>query len=65
MTQGVKSTKKKTEELALQAARWLNTVLDVLKKPGLKANHTELEGLRPNLVELHKCAASRVSVCVI
>jgi hypothetical protein len=65
MTKGLKSTKKKTEELALQAARWLNTVLDVLKEPGLTANHTELEGLRPNMVELHRCAASRVSVCVI
>jgi hypothetical protein len=61
MTQGVKSTKKKTEELAVQAARWLNTVFDVLKELELKANHTELEGLRPNMVELHKCAASRVS----
>jgi hypothetical protein len=61
VTQGVKSTKKKSEELALQAARWLNTVFGVLKELGLEANHTELEGLQPNMVELHKCAASRVS----
>jgi hypothetical protein len=65
MTQGVKSTKKKTEELAVQAARWLNTVFDVLKDLELKADHSELEGLRPNVEEIHKCATSGASVCVI
>jgi hypothetical protein len=58
MTQGIKSTKKKTEELAVQAARWLKTVLDVLKELDIKVNHSELEGLRQNVEGIHKCASS-------
>jgi hypothetical protein len=65
MTQRVQVTKKKTEELAVQAARWLKIVYDVLKELEFKADHSELDGLRPNMIELHKCAASRVSACVI
>jgi hypothetical protein len=61
----VRATKKKTEELAVQAARWLNTVLDVLQDLELKADHSELEGLRPNVEEIHKCVASGASECAI
>jgi hypothetical protein len=63
MTQAINATKKKTEELAVQAARWLRTAFDVLSK--LKTHHSELEGLRPNMVELHKCPASVVSILAI
>jgi hypothetical protein len=63
MTQGINATKKKTEELAVQAARWLRTVFDVLNN--FETNHSELESLRPNMVELHKCAASGVYIRAI
>jgi hypothetical protein len=49
-------------ELAVQAARWLNTVVNVLEDPQLKANHSELEGLRPNMEAVLKCAVSQYSL---
>jgi hypothetical protein len=57
-TQGVRSNKEKTQELAVQAARWLKIVVDVLLELELKANHAELESLRPNMEDILKCAAS-------
>jgi hypothetical protein len=53
--QGVKSNKEKAQELAVQAARWLKTIVDVLLELELKANHAELEGLRPNMEDILKC----------
>jgi hypothetical protein len=53
----VKSNKEKTQELAVQAARWLKTVVNVLQELGLKADHTELDGLRPNMEDILKCVA--------
>jgi hypothetical protein len=64
MKQGVKSNKEKTKELAVQATRWLDTIVKVLKELELKAKHSELEGLRPNMEEILKCATSRSIVCV-
>jgi hypothetical protein len=58
LPQSVESNKAKTEELAVQVARWLNTVVDVLKELELGANHLELEGLRPNMDEILKCVTS-------
>jgi hypothetical protein len=52
----VKSNKTQTTELAVQAARWLNTVINALDESKLKANHSELAGLRPNMEEILKCA---------
>jgi hypothetical protein len=52
--QGVRSNKEQTKELADQAARWMNTVVEVLNKLELKANHAKLEGLRPNMEEILK-----------
>jgi hypothetical protein len=60
MKQGVKSNKEKTKELAVQATRWLDTIVKVLKELELKANHSELEGLRPNMEEILKCAAPQM-----
>jgi hypothetical protein len=54
--QGVRSNKEQTKELADQAVRWLDTVVEVLKELELKANHAELEGLRPNMEEILKYA---------
>jgi hypothetical protein len=54
MKQGVKSNKEKTKELAVQATRWLDTIVKVLKELELRANHSELEGLRPNMEEILK-----------
>jgi hypothetical protein len=65
MTQKVKVNKNKTEELALQAAHWLNTVVEMLIELELKSDHAELEGLQSNIVEIHKCVALRVSACLI
>jgi hypothetical protein len=62
--QGVKSNKETTKELAVQATRWLDTIVKVLKELELKANHSELEGLRPNMEEILKWATSRNVVCV-
>jgi hypothetical protein len=42
-------------KLTVQAARWLKTVVELLKKPELAANHVELEGLRPNMEEILAC----------
>jgi hypothetical protein len=47
LTQVVKSNKAQTTSRAVQAARWLYTVVNVLEERRLKANHTELAGLRP------------------
>jgi hypothetical protein len=55
----VKSNKAQTAELAVQAARWLNTVVNVLEEPKLTANHSKLAGLRPNMEEILKCAVSQ------
>jgi hypothetical protein len=60
MKQGVKSNKEKTKELAIQATRWLDTIVKVLKEVELKANHSELEGLRPNMEEILKCAIPQI-----
>jgi hypothetical protein len=54
----VKSNKEKTKELAVQATRWLDTIVKDLKELELKANHPELEGLRPNMEEILKYVAS-------
>jgi hypothetical protein len=62
MKQGVKSNKEKTKELAVQATRWLDTIVKVLKELELKANHSELKGLRPNMEEILKCVISK-SIC--
>jgi hypothetical protein len=61
-TQMVKSNKTQTTELAVQAARWLNTVISALDEPKLKANHAELAGLRPNMEEVLKCVVSQLYV---
>jgi hypothetical protein len=58
MEQGVKSNKEKTKELAVQATRWLDTIVKELKELELKANHSELEGLRPNMEEILKCVVT-------
>jgi hypothetical protein len=58
LRQTVKSNKEKTKELAVQATRWLDTIVKVLKELELKANHPELEGLRPNMEEILKYVAS-------
>jgi hypothetical protein len=58
--QGVKSNKEKTKELAVQATRWLDTVVKVLKELELKTNHSILEGLRPNMEDIHRCVTSRI-----
>jgi hypothetical protein len=58
LRQTVKSNKEKTKELAVQATRWLDTIVKVLKELELKANHPELEGLRPNMEEIQKYVAS-------
>jgi hypothetical protein len=55
LRQGVKSNKEKTKELAVQATRWLDTIVKDLKE--LKANHRELEGLRPNMEEIFECVS--------
>jgi hypothetical protein len=60
MKQGVKSNKEKTKELAVQATRWLDTIVKVLKELELKANHSELEGLRPNMEDILKCAVPQI-----
>jgi hypothetical protein len=39
-------------ELAVQAARWMSTVINVLEEPALKTNHSELQGLRPNMRDI-------------
>jgi hypothetical protein len=54
MRQGVKSNKEKTKELAIQATRWLDTIVKELKELELK-DHSALEGLRPNMEEIVKC----------
>jgi hypothetical protein len=56
----VKSNKEKTKELAVQATRWLDTIVKILKELELKLNHSELEGLRPNMEEIFKCVASLI-----
>jgi hypothetical protein len=61
MKQGVKSNKEKTKELAVQATRWLDIVIKVLKELELKADHSELEGLRPNMEEILKCGISDIT----
>jgi hypothetical protein len=58
----VKSHKEKTKELAVQATRWLDTIVKVLKELELK-DHSALEGLRPNMEEIVKCVTSQ-SVCM-
>jgi hypothetical protein len=58
MKQGVKANKEKTKELAVQATRWLDTIIKELKELELK-DHSALEGLRPNMEEILKCAASQ------
>jgi hypothetical protein len=55
MKQGVKSNKEKTKELAVQATRWLDMIIKVLKELELTADHSELEGLRPNMEEIVRC----------
>jgi hypothetical protein len=57
--QGVKSNKEQTKELAVQATRWLDTVVKVLKELELKTNHSILEGLRPNMEDIQRCVTSR------
>jgi hypothetical protein len=59
LIQGVKSNREKTMELAVQATRWLDTIVKVLKELELKTNHSNLEGLRPNMEDIHKCVTSR------
>jgi hypothetical protein len=55
--QGVKTNKEKTKELAVQATRWLDTIVKILKELELKVDPSELEGLRPNMEEIFKCVA--------
>jgi hypothetical protein len=62
MKQEVKSNKEKTKELAVQATRWLDTIVKELKELKLK-NHSALEGLRPNMEEIVKCVTSQ-SNCI-
>jgi hypothetical protein len=61
----VKSNKTQTTELAVQAARWLNAVISALDEPKLKANHSELAGLRPNMEEVLRCALFELFVYMI
>jgi hypothetical protein len=62
LRQTVKSNKEKTKELAVQATRWLDTIVKVLRELELK-DHSALEGLRPNMEEIVKCVTSQ-SVCM-
>jgi hypothetical protein len=62
MKQGVKANKEKTQELAVQATRWLDTIVRELKELELK-DHSALEGLRLNIEEIVKCVSSQ-SVCM-
>jgi hypothetical protein len=60
--QGVKSNKEQTTELAIQATRWLDTIVRELKDLQLK-DRSELEGLRSNMEEILMCVPSQ-RVCM-
>jgi hypothetical protein len=54
--QGVKTNKEQTKELAEQAARWTQTLVNALDK--VKTDTAELEHLHPNVTPMRECVSS-------